>query len=306
MAETPRTGRMGERVLENACLRVRVMPERGGKLVSVLEKKHGFEALFQPGSGYPPLVPGMPFSEGDASGFDDVFPSMGETFREREGAESLVLPDHGEIWTSAMRVTEESPEAVGMETRGRVLPYVYRKRISLRGRDVCMDIRIRNTGGKAFPLVWVGHGLLRMEKSMAFLFPGESRGIEWTAGCGFPEDGEVRTRVDDPVYGLPEPLPEGKMMKFYFLDPVREGRCAALYPDSGMRVELRFDASRLPYLGFWATTGGYRGERNFAFEPATAWYDTWERAMRSGKCPLLAPGEEAGWTLSLSVSEAEG
>ena len=51
------------------------------KIASIFDPGRHFELLHQPRTGYPPLDPGMPFSEGDASGFDDVFPSMGEQWR---------------------------------------------------------------------------------------------------------------------------------------------------------------------------------------------------------------------------------
>lgn len=49
-------------VLENNALRVLIMPQRGGKIASVMHKASGFEALHQP-AAYPALVPGMPSVE---------------------------------------------------------------------------------------------------------------------------------------------------------------------------------------------------------------------------------------------------
>ncbi len=64
---------------------------------------------------------------------------------------------------------------------------------------------------------------------------------------------------------------------------------------------MRYDAQALPYLGFWITNGGYRGERNFAFEPATGYYDTVNCARGRGRLKTLAPGEKLCFSLMLEI-----
>ena len=81
-------------VLENDVLRVILLPKRGGKTVSILYKPMGFELLSQPKEGYPPLAPGMDFSQGDASGFDDAFPSIDQEILMVDG-KAVAYPDHG-------------------------------------------------------------------------------------------------------------------------------------------------------------------------------------------------------------------
>ena len=286
--------------LENEYLSLRVLPARGGKLSSFVDRATGFELLFQPPKGYPPLAPDMDFSKGDASGLDDVFPSMGEVYAGPLTDTVYFLPDHGEIWTSEMAVESASPEEVTLRCEGRLLPYLYKKRFRLSGRRVDMEIAIRNTGREKLPLVWVSHGLLRLESDTRFEFPADARYVECMPG--YPEKDSAVCSVDGPRYRFHEPVPEGAMMKFYFAEPVREGRCRALYPSHSIAAEMTFDTRALPYLGFWITNGGYRGDRCFAFEPATAYYDTWQCAFANARLPLLSPGSEATLSLSLSLS----
>ena len=107
--------------LENETHRARIYLNRGAKTGSFMLKSTGFELLAQPKDArYPPLRPGMPFSEGDASGFDDVFPSMGEEIVILDGQERS-MPDQGEIWTLPMRaeISENTATFIG---NGRVSP----------------------------------------------------------------------------------------------------------------------------------------------------------------------------------------
>ena len=84
--------------LTEDAMTLRLLPERGGKAASL--QWRGVELLAQPrGEAYPPLRPDMPFHEGDASGFDDVFPSMGGAFmagkaRYAAGSWQAVEPSH--------------------------------------------------------------------------------------------------------------------------------------------------------------------------------------------------------------------
>ncbi len=288
--------------LENELLSVRILPERGGKIASICSKRERFELLYQPRQGYPPLRAGMPFSAGDASGFDDVFPSMGEAYRGALAEQPLTLPDHGDIWTTAMAVESASRHAATLFAPGTALPYEYRKQIRLEGSTLSLRVHIRNTGHRPLPLVWVCHCLMRLEEDTWFEFPQGCRRIVCLPGCTWPSPAALDADIDDPAHRFHHAPPEGRMMKFYFRDPVPGGQCAAHYPAGGMRADMRFDTAGLPWLGFWITTGGYRGEKNFAFEPASAWYDTWAEAERQRRLPLIPPGEEARIDLSLSLT----
>lgn len=270
-------------VLENGALRLTLRPESGGKLSSLVSLAAGEELLAQPPAGHArPLEPGMSFAAGEAAGFDDVFPSMGEDAC--PGAWPAV-PDHGLVWTRAMDARQEG-NAVCLSLRS--APWRYEKRVLLEGNAVRMDWRIRNEGDAPACFAWVCHGLWRLEEGMRFFFPeGEAMDV---------------MSPDEPTAVLPErPIAPGTMAKLYLRQPVREGRCGFAWPEKNLRMTMTFDPAQLPYLGFWITNGGWRGDRNFAFEPANALYDTMERARRSGTLNVLAPGGEKRFGLTLTV-----
>ena len=287
-------------VLENETHRAKLYPQRGGKTGSFVEKASGFELLAQPKNGqYSRLYSGMPFSEGDASGFDDVFPSMGvETVT--WGSEKRVIPDHGEIWTSPMQARVQGNTAE-LWCEGRNFPYVYQKTVILEGETLRYSFQIANRGDRALPCMWVCHCLMRWEDGVHFSFPD---GAEELLELGPSAQRVVDRRTSARNYCLP-PEP-GRAMKFYFTRPVREGRCAARYPRSAMIAEMCFDSQALPYLGFWITTGGYRGDQNFAFEPATGFFDTVARARQENALRELAPGEKLCFELAIRLRKDSG
>ena len=283
---------MNRIVLENDLLSVEILPERGGKLASIRHRAAGFELLAQPPHGYPPLQPGMPFHLGDASGFDDVFPSMGP-----ESSEGIDLPDHGQIWSAPM-AAELSDGRLTLRRESELPAYSYEKQVWLEGSAVCLRWRIRNPAARPLPAVWICHCLMRDEEGLRFECPPDAlEAVNLIPGSALGEFGQVH-RTDGADYDFSRPPRPDSAVKFRFRQPVQEGRCAALYPRSGMRAELEFDPAALPYLSFWMTTGAYRGDRNFAFEPATAPCDALGEGLRNGYRAEI-PAEEA---LSLRMS----
>lgn len=230
----------------------------------------------------------MPFSEGDASGFDDVFPSMGGE-EIRWGGKTLPMPDHGEVWTLPMEAAEEKNTLI-QTLRGRLLPYRYEKRIWLDGDTVRYAISISNESPYPFPCAWVCHCLMNLEEGAVFSLPWEGQ-----LACNVLDDTALGKMGQLHAHGAAydfdhQPIP-GSAIKYYLSQPVQKGLCAVNYPRSGVRAELSFEPEELPYLGFWITTGGYRGHCNFAFEPATCYYDTIGRSQEQGRSAVIEPGQ---------------
>lgn len=283
---------MNRITLENDLLTVTVLPERGGKLASIRHRPTGFELLAQPPCGYPPLEPGMPFHLGDASGFDDVFPSMGP-----ETSDGIELPDHGQIWSAPMSA-ELSDERVILRRESIRPVYSYEKQVWLEDDAVRLRWRIHNPAAHSLQAVWICHCLMRDEEGLRFEFPPDAReAVNLIPGSALGALGQAH-RTDGADYDFSRPPQPDSAVKFRFRHPIREGRCAAVYSQSGLRAELEFDPVALPALSFWMTTGAYRGDRNFAFEPATAHCDTLEEGRRNG-CRTEIPAKE---TLSLQMS----
>jgi hypothetical protein len=72
-----------------------------------------------------------------------------------------------------------------------------------------------------------------------------------------------------------------------------------------MRARFNYDPKKLPYLGYWHTEGGFRGDHNSALEPATAFYDGVSIAARNRRESALHPGETLDIHVSLALEPTE-
>ena len=275
---------MESRILENRFLRVAVLPERGGKLTSFRHIPSETELLAQPPCGLPELRPGMLFEEGDAAGFDDVFPSMGE---KASAGRWEAVPDHGMVWTMSMQVSREG-ENLRQQFCARGWDYL--KTVRLDGSSLILSWRIRNVSDRAMPYTWVCHCLWQLDEDMRFF--GPDTGVV-----------DVMDPKERPCASILQPIGEGSMAKTYTAKPVHEGWCGCVWPRRALRMTMEWDAAKLPYLGFWITNGGWRGDRNFAFEPCVSFYDTLARSSASGTLRIMKPGESTEFGIRILIEE---
>ncbi len=295
-------------VLENSQVRVVCLPEFGGKLVSYYDKYKNKEFLFQnPHTGFQHATVGSDFSKFEACGLDDAFPSVDAGIV--HVADSLVhYPDHGELW-SASFAEKHSKEDIHLCYTSALLPYRYEKTYSLTGAGLRIDYAITNTGEVSFPCIWTLHCLLAYEPDMELLFPaGSSAAIAVLPGSLLGERGAVLPfpLLQSPEMGLIDlrkvdaPCTNG-MEKYYLHHPVSEGRCGVQYHQSQTILWFTYDEKKLPYLGFWKTLGGYRGDYNCALEPTNGFYDSIEQAQKNTACPLLLTGSTFKFSLHIQT-----
>jgi galactose mutarotase-like enzyme len=290
--------------LENDHLRVQVVPRLGGKICSLLDKKTGHECFFQnPKAAY--AVPELydSFSDFDASGFDDAFPNIDESWSEING-QTVHFPDHGEVWS--MPMTAQADEAhIQLMGESCILPYDYRKTVSIEGRSMRVHYAIRNTGTMAIPFMWTMHCLVNVDEHTRLILPvGADKAENVFAGGDL---GELGALLD--VNGTPDlramPAP-GAMRKYYLANAVDEGLCGYEFPREGLRLMIRYDEKVLPYLGMWCTMGGFRGDINAALEPSSAYYDSIDTARERNRLPWMEAGEEVQFELLFTLCDMEG
>jgi galactose mutarotase-like enzyme len=296
-------------VLENQHLRIVVMPSFGGKIASLLYKQNQFELLFQnPKSQFNHAPLYADFSEFEACGFDDAFPCIdGEELD--IGGKKVCYPDHGEIWTASFDYFPRNKKLF-LSYRSRILNYEYHKTVYLNDNSLICEYKIKNNDSISFPCIWTAHCLVRYDRDMTLLYPWGTQTVEIVFDSLFSE------RVGK-KYHFPVDIVDGKTIdftelpkietlyarKYYITDKIQEGYCGYEYPSYNMRVEFFFDPADLPYLGFWVTSGGFRGDYNCAFEPSSGYYDRVSAARRNNRLDYLDPGKTKTFSLTIKLTD---
>jgi len=294
--------------IENDSIRVVVLPEKGGKLASLFLKQKEFELIFQNKENeYKNAKVYDDFGAFDASGFDDAFPSI-NACKVKVGDNEVEYPDHGEIWSGNFSCDIRG-EKVELLFNSSILPYCYKKIVSIKNNEVILEYEITNNGSIDFPCIWAAHFLVKCHEDMKLIMPDNTDDvINVTSSTYLGEIGETHSypiALDNygKEYLLNRVYPESakKSEKYYINQEISEGQCGIYYPHRAVTYKLHFDKNIMPYIGFWVTEGGFRGDYNCAFEPANGFYDGIDIATREEKIFTLKAGELLKFQIKIEI-----
>lgn len=301
---------MNSITLENNELKVIVIPDLGGKLVSVYNKLSKFQLLFQnKENAYKKPKLNSDFASFDASGFDDAFPTIDSSIIQYEGKE-ILYPDHGEIWTSSFdyRIIDGYLE---LACSSSILPYTYKKLIHLESDTVKIKYNIVNKGNSPFPCIWAMHCLVNCSEDIKLSFPKDTTEIinvhdssilgKKNSIHKYP----ITKTLDNKDYKLNKigSSSLNKTEKYYVNGIINEGKCSIYYPNNSSLFTINFDRDKLPYLGFWVTEGGFRGDYNCALEPTNGFYDDIDTAKSNNNLYYLKPTEPLQFEILLQLEK---
>jgi hypothetical protein len=294
--------------LENEYLRVIVLPEIGGKLASIFSKTKDFELAFQNKENeYKKAEIYDDFGDYDASGFDDAFPTINEG-KATVAGKQVSYPNHGEIW-SGVFLYKVKEDKIELFLKSSILSYDYKKLISIWENNIFLDYEITNTGDADIPCIWAAHYLVNCHEDMKLILPeGTMEVINVCPSAYLGEVGKLHSYPNTiDCFGEKYELNKiysqsaGKMEKYYVDGRIKEGMCGIYYPHKDLTYKLFFDKEIMPYLGFWITEGGFRGDYNCALEPANGFYDGIDIAEKENKLYILKPKEVLKFRMQIQI-----
>lgn len=245
-------------LLENETFALEICPALGAKVVSLVAKQSGRNLLFESVAPLRLASYGAAFSDFDTSGIDDCFPTIDPW--EEEG---LSYPDHGALWSHPMDATKKENALTSRfsleETLG--LPITGERTIALDRDKVFYTFTVENHGDAPIPYIWAFHGLFSPEGAK-LLLPFSNEDVILL-------DGKMPEGLEDF-----SSYPENATSKWAFPGPCPEGEIGYLYEKDGFALLLDWDRTETPYLACWVSTGGFKGEKNWALEPMSAAFDT--------------------------------
>jgi hypothetical protein len=297
--QTPGNGAIrhgAARVLESADIRVEVVPELGGKFISLYSKRTATEWLLPPLRPHAEAKTTGGFEEWDGGGFDECLPTVAAT---------ETAPDHGEVWRHIWQ-EEAAENALLLRTTALGGAVAFERRARLEGGSLVLDYAVENRSDRPRSLIYSAHPLLRVEQGDRILLPAEVREVQVEGSAG-DRLGRRGDRIAWPKQTTGEDLsvvgaPDGVQADKVFTDPVIDGWCALVRPSLDEGLELTFTNDVLPYLGLWICRAawpesGAAKQYTVACEPASSPNDSLADAERDGTAWRLGPGDRREWTL---------
>jgi galactose mutarotase-like enzyme len=282
--------------LANDTVSISIVPELGGRLVSLKHRSTGREWL----DGWSPATkrriwrPADPadYETGPGAGLDECLPTVLPC-----AVGSAQLGDHGELWNQIPSFDEDLAKTGVFACHWALtsLPLAFGRRISIHGGEVRFHYRIGNRADSPTPFLWAWHPLFSWK-------PGDQI-LTGERSCLTPDGDRLPWPVTQPGHDLSRATfpqnatPAAKV----FLGPLTHGR-AAIAANNGATLALEWPADLFPFAGIWITRGFWKGLHHWAIEPTNAPVDRLSDIREPSRTSLLAPNEIREWTLTVNLS----
>jgi hypothetical protein len=297
-------------VLSSNAMAATVIPSPGAKIASLVDRASGRELLVQRSGGtYRDQPYDGVYTDGECSGFDDMFPTIDACHYESPPWTGVRLPDHGEVWSLPWDHEVEG-NALRLRVRGVRLPSLLEKRLSMPS-DLTLRIDYTLANETPFPMdfLWAAHVMAAFEEGAEILVP-RCCTTAMTVLSRSGRRGRYGDAVSWPRFTGPDgtshradvcrPDTAADMEKYYFRDALEEGWCAVRYPD-GTLFALSFPVSTVPYLGLLPNEHAWDGRTNIFLEPCTATFDRPDAARLRGQASTVRPRSTYAWHLCMTV-----
>jgi galactose mutarotase-like enzyme len=287
-------------ILENAALKIVVLPELGGHVLELVDKEADRNLLWSNLRTPPRRAPyGANFDDWWSGGWDEIFPT-GDC-AELNGE---MLPYMGELWSVPWVASAGANGArawIETSSSGTIAPARLERTLELRADEPVLraSYRLTNLDVRPLSFLWGIHPCFAVTPSHRMDVPAERMLVGVSSG---PEMGEVGSCYTWP--NQPDATSNGTTRDARLILP----RTAAVYgghwatdlkagwlalTDSASQRGLAMVFSRevFPYAWLWQVYGGWRGHQHLCMEPWTGYPMQLEQAAEAGRARTLAPGE---------------
>jgi hypothetical protein len=280
-------------VMKNEKLQVKLLPDLGFKIASIIYTPKQKEFLFQPTNNMYKLPNySDKFEKYDTSGLDDVIPTIDECFYPDGKFKGVLLPDHGDAWCTKWNVDVFKNKVVGTVLLKSLSLELTRSIELLKDDTIKLNYKVKNLGDDFVYFIWALHGLNTFDDYTEFIFQEDMKDVINV------HDNEDLSKINLKKLNS---YKNGRAYKYYFLNKLSKGEVGLNYSREKLKYMIKYDPDVLPYLGIWVTKGGFKGEHNCAIEPSNGFYDSLLIAYQNNKLPCLSPQEETYWTIEIQI-----
>ncbi|MCC7086407.1 MAG: DUF5107 domain-containing protein [Pirellulales bacterium] len=311
-------------VLQNDAMCVTVVPEIGGKILSLRSLRTGREWLWtNPYLPFRKPPPGSTnFGAFDAGGWDELFPTVNACQIPNSAWGDRKITDHGELWfrqwkTLVTGVDSQSIATLTTAVDDRDLPFRFERTLTLPDGLAPLAARysLTNRSTLPMPMIWAAHPLLAIEPGDSFCLPEGTR-VSYTGTIGL----ELPPNLTEFAWpNLPlatggsldlsrAPQPSARVAIKLFVENVQGNAIGIVSRDQTEVLRLHLEQTHATHIGLWLNYNAWSGANtppyyNAGIEPTNFPHDDLRIAteMRSSE---LAPGAFCDWELSVSFDES--
>ena len=290
-------------MVENSYYRATFLPELGGKLWSLIDKKSDREVLWHnPRTPPRPAFYGAAYDDWFCGGWDELFPNDAPT-----SVSGDLYPDHGEWWAMPFdwRIDSSAHTAtLHLVRQGVVTNTTIEKSITFVANEPTFSIayRLHNHQSQPLEYLWKLHPALAINPHCRIDMPA----TECLVDEGF------RARLGAHVERFVWPHASGVDMRmvppasaescdFYYGTQLSAGWCALTDGTTQSGFGLSFDPDVFRSVWVFGAYGGWRNHYTTILEPCTGYPYRLEDAIAQGSVSRIAAHSTLATTLCVSL-----
>lgn len=304
--------------LSNRFLSLTVLPEFGGKIITLQCRDSGTEFLLQPVQEYHRnMLPsyGTDYLRFGPAGFDECFPTVAAShYRGNPGTSTEAVtffPDHGELWAIPWDHWV-SDDAISLEVHGVRFAYTFSKTIRVQETSVLIEYQLMNNSAHPFHYIWTAQPFLAIQPGARILLEEEITEVllDWTTDPNLGHHGAIlpwphlrsKQSVD---YTIIQPHETHLAMKLY-THALTRGNCGYVTAMTGEQLLFSFDPNQIPYVGLlylYNARPNLSGDSFYtvAIQPSTGRPDALHRSCDRQECSRIEANAMHEWQLSIQV-----
>lgn len=298
--------------MENDSVSLSVLPEVGGKIISLFSKAGNMEFLWSSGRTFVKPEYGVKYEKWDISGFDECFPTLLECSYPEWPWQNTLIPDKGELFSQPWKCQIDN-QRLSMTAHGIRFPYKLSKLLSLRDNVLIIDYELENLSPYLFKYIWSPHPLFNVAEGARIKIPESpdmltvfSKGEKHKSRFYESKWPWALTAMGEKVDISFIKSADAGLANKYIISGLSEGWCGIEYPNSENYLILRFPLDQLPYIGVWINEGGWPFDAepnyNVALEPCSGYPDDLETAIANKTHAELGGFQTKNWSLEIEVT----
>jgi galactose mutarotase-like enzyme len=288
--------------LENAALRVTVVPSMGGHIAELFDLAARRDLLWHNPRATPRPAPyGAHFDDWWSGGWDEIFPSGDSGHLHGEP-----LPYMGELWcvpwaASAVTSPDGGEAAIIASGFGTVAAARFERRLSLRADEPILraHYRIENLDVRPLPFTWGIHPAFAVGPTHRIDHPATVMevGVSSSPQLGVAGDSYTWPRLPDLTAenGVRDVSVardrDAAIFGGHWATDLADGWLALTDTATRRGIAIVFDREVFPCAWLWQVYGGWRGHQHLALEPWSGRPMDLDGAIAAGQARLLAPGQ---------------
>jgi len=303
--------------LENELASLITIPDLGGKIISLVNKKSGFEFIFN--NNYSGLIKssyGDDFSKARSFGVDECFPSIGPSKYTEFPWKGIEIPDHGEIWPLLFE-SEINNDIITQSVHGIRFPYLFQRNIDLNGNKFTLSYEVKNLSSMDFKYLYSFHPQFRLLDEVEVLVRNKAKFLvyllyydksnklifkksKYTWPNAKTMDGEIVnfSRVSEMV--------DGSLLKLYLYELLNK-EVTINFKKQKAKIIIGFNNIETKYCGIMINKGGWpfagRPFYTFAIEPCNCVTDNFEDSYKRGIYSTIKGKSEVRWEISFKIGD---